>query len=81
MSNQSQETFPSKFAGMGATLDTNTVIQCNDLHKSYREGPQQLVVLDGVNFSIQAGERVAIVGTSGAGKSTLLNMSDGDDAK
>ena len=60
-------------------MDTNTVIQCKDLHKSYREGPQQLVVLDGVNFSIKTGERVAIVGTSGSGKSTLLNMLGGLD--
>jgi lipoprotein-releasing system ATP-binding protein len=60
-------------------LNTNTVIQCQDLYKSYREGPQQLVVLNGVNFSIQVGERVAIVGTSGAGKSTLLNMLGGLD--
>ena len=64
---------------MGYKLNDNTVLQCNNLHKSYREGPQQLVVLNGVNFSIAAGERVAIVGASGAGKSTLLNMLGGLD--
>lgn len=55
------------------------VLECRDLHKSYREGPIDLAVLTGINFSIRRGERVAIVGTSGSGKSTLLNMLGGLD--
>lgn len=56
-----------------------TVLECKDLYQVYREGPQQLEVLSGVNMSIAAGEMVAIVGASGAGKSTLLNMLGGLD--
>lgn len=55
------------------------VLQCSGLHKSYREGPQQLQVLKDINLSVNRGERIAIVGASGSGKSTLLNMLGGLD--
>ena len=55
------------------------VLECRDLHKSYREGPIDLAVLTGINFSIRKGERIAIVGSSGSGKSTLLNLLGGLD--
>ncbi|WP_338043288.1 lipoprotein-releasing ABC transporter ATP-binding protein LolD [Oceanicoccus sagamiensis] len=60
-------------------MQQKTVLQCQALRKSYQEGPKPLVVLDGVDFTIRSGERVAIVGASGAGKSTLLNMLGGLD--
>ncbi len=60
-------------------MEQPIVLQCQALRKVYQEGPQPLVVLDGVDFSIRSGERVAIVGASGAGKSTLLNMLGGLD--
>ncbi|MFN8304070.1 MAG: ABC transporter ATP-binding protein [Saprospiraceae bacterium] len=46
------------------------VLQATDIHKSFG----QLHILKGVNFSVQRGEIVSIVGRSGAGKSTLLHI-------
>lgn len=50
------------------------VIQVKNLYKIYRIGENKVRALNGVDFSIQRGEFVCIVGTSGSGKSTLLNM-------
>ena len=50
------------------------MIQIKSLHKSYKMGPYSLHVLKGINFNIEEGELVAIMGSSGSGKSTLLNI-------
>ena len=50
------------------------MIEIKDLHKSYKMGNSELHVLKGINFNIQEGELVAIMGSSGSGKSTLLNI-------
>lgn len=58
------------------------MIEIKDLHKSYKMGSNSLHVLKGINFSVEEGELVAIMGSSGSGKSTLLNilgMLDGMD--
>ncbi|MGA3131883.1 MAG: ABC transporter ATP-binding protein [Terracidiphilus sp.] len=50
------------------------LIQVEALRKSYRTARGELVLFDGLNLSVEAGEMVAIVGQSGAGKSTLLHI-------
>ncbi|MTI14685.1 lipoprotein-releasing ABC transporter ATP-binding protein LolD [Sansalvadorimonas verongulae] len=57
----------------------NVVLACDELTKVYDEGPEKLVVLNGINVKVRRGERVAIVGSSGSGKTTLLNMLAGLD--
>lgn len=51
-------------------------LECRALKKSYADGR---VVLSGLDFTLQAGEYIAIMGESGVGKSTLLNMIAGLD--
>ncbi len=55
------------------------VLSCRNLSKRYEQGPQSVVVLDGLALELHPGERMAIVGSSGSGKSTLLNMLGGLD--
>ncbi len=51
-----------------------TMIQVDDLHKSFIMGGQTLHVLKGITLTIERGEFIAVVGASGAGKSTLLHI-------
>ena len=50
------------------------MIRIKNLHKSYPMGNRSLHVLKGLNFTVEEGELVAIMGSSGSGKSTLLNI-------
>ncbi|WP_339826781.1 ABC transporter ATP-binding protein [uncultured Arenimonas sp.] len=61
------------------TPDTRTSLQVENLGKRVPLPSGDLTILDGVGFTIQQGEAVAIVGASGSGKSTLLSLMAGLD--
>lgn len=50
------------------------MMQVRGIRKSFGEGKGRLEVLRGIDFDIEAGESVALVGKSGSGKSTLLSL-------
>ncbi|MFO1462358.1 MAG: ABC transporter ATP-binding protein [bacterium] len=50
------------------------LIEAQQLHKTYGDASDRVEVLKGVDFAVEEGEAVAILGASGAGKSTLLHL-------
>jgi lipoprotein-releasing system ATP-binding protein len=58
---------------------SDNVLEARGVHKSFRQGPEELHVLEGVQLAITRAERVAIVGASGSGKTTLLQILGGLD--
>lgn len=60
-------------------MSDSSALRCSDVHKSYDDGASRVSVLRGVDFLLNEGEKVAIIGTSGSGKSTLLNLFGGLD--
>ena len=56
------------------------ILEVENVSKAYKlPGQKPIRVLDGVSFTVERGEHVAVVGRSGAGKTTLLNILGGLD--
>ena len=55
------------------------MLKIEKVSKTYTAGGRILTVLENINFSVEAGETLAIVGPSGSGKTTLLGLSAGLD--
>lgn len=55
------------------------IIKCENVCKTFAEGPLSVEVLKGISLSVKHGEQLAIMGSSGSGKSTLLHLLGGLD--
>jgi putative ABC transport system ATP-binding protein len=58
----------------------NSLVQTENLSKTYTRGTQHVEVLHSINLAIEEGDFVALMGPSGSGKTTLLNLIGGLDA-
>ena len=53
------------------------LIEAIDVSKTFKDGSREITALKETNFSVEAGEFVAVIGPSGSGKSTLLTILGG----
>ena len=62
------------------TKKTSLIVRVENLTKRISTSEAELVIVNCANFSVEAGDTIAIVGASGSGKSTLLGLMAGLDA-
>lgn len=55
------------------------IVECRNLKKEYNMNGNKIYALNNIDFFVEKGEFVSIVGSSGSGKSTLLHMIGGVD--
>lgn len=58
---------------------SNYILECKNICKTYKQGNEDLVVLNGIDLLVTSAETVSITGSSGSGKSTLLHILAGLD--
>ncbi len=64
---------------MNGALTSTQIVRAIGVRKVFRMGDEEVQALKGVNFNVERGEYVALMGPSGSGKSTLFNMIGGLD--
>ncbi|WP_280770720.1 ABC transporter ATP-binding protein [Salipaludibacillus daqingensis] len=64
---------------MEKTLTTKNLVELRGVDKEFAKNGKQEKVLSGIDFDVQEGEFISILGKSGCGKSTLLNLIGGFD--
>lgn len=57
-----------------STTDPNTILQVENIIKTFRNGTGTITAVNDISFSLHTGELLAIMGSSGSGKSTMLNI-------
>ena len=58
---------------------SDVILECQNISQQFQDGKTIISVLNEINFSIEHGQSIAIMGASGAGKSTLLQLLGGLD--
>ena len=52
----------------------SSILSLRNISKSYKDGKEKRTILDSLDFTVNAGEFVAVLGPSGSGKSTFLSI-------
>lgn len=59
-------------SGYREGVSKETIISCENLHRSYKIGKNTVEILKGINLQVTKGEKIFLCGSSGAGKTTLM---------